>query len=89
MATRAMTFGEAVYEELRRRGLHARFRFADVQAMRAAADAPAMRAFLASRGHEAGEGRTDLLHFVDFIELQLLRRSLKEADAALVLWSLT
>jgi hypothetical protein len=83
-----MTFGEEVYEELRRRGLHARFRFADVQAMKAAADATAMRAFLAGRGHEAGAERTDLLHFVDFIELQILRKSLREADAAIVLWSL-
>ena len=84
-----MTFGESVLGELRKRKLHTRLRYADIQALKAVTDPHGMRAFLASRGYEAGEERTAVLHFVDFIEIRILRRSLSEADAAILFFGLT
>ena len=84
-----MTFGEEILEELRRRKLHSQLLYADVQALKAVADAEGMRAFLAGRGYEAGAERTSALHFVDFLEIQILRKSLDSAHAAIVFFGVT
>lgn len=83
-----MSFGERVLAELRRRSLHQHL-YADIQALKAIADAPGMRAFLTGKGYDAGEERTQPLHFADFIEIGILKRSLDAAHAAIVFFGVT
>ena len=84
-----MSFGGRVLEELRRRKLHRHLLYADIQSLKAVVDASGMRSYLAGKGHEVGEERTEVLHFVDFMEIQLLKRSLDAAGAAILLFGVT
>ncbi|NJN14805.1 MAG: hypothetical protein HC813_04170 [Planctomycetes bacterium] len=84
-----MSIGSEVYEAMKRRGLQSQFLYADLQALKGAADAATLRSFLESRGCPCEPDRQSALHFSDLIELWLARRTLKQAKVSLVLFSLS
>ncbi len=84
-----MTFGERVYEELRRRSLGSVLLYADIQALKAVEDAGTLHRLLEARGHGAGPERTDPLHFADWIEILVLRRKAAGAHAMALLFAIT
>lgn len=84
-----MSFGEQVLAVLRRRGLQSHFRYADIQAMKAIADAEAMHARLTEKGYEVEVERTEPLHFADLITIEIFRRRLATSQAAAVFFAIT
>ena len=81
------SFGEKILQQLQQRGQS--FRYAEIQALKAMANAGEMRAFLAEKGCEAEEERVDPLHFADLIEIQILKKRLAGATGAILWFGLT
>ena len=77
------SFGEKILQQLQQRGQS--FRYAEIQALKAIANADEMRAFLAEKGYEAEDERVEPLHFADLLEIQMLKKELSGAMGA-ILW---
>ena len=86
-AQATMSFGGKVLQQLQQRG-HS-FRYAEIQVLRAIANAGEMRAFLAEKGWEAEEERAEPFHFADLIEIQILKKKLAGATGAILWFGLT
>ncbi len=79
--------GQELVDELRRRSLLSHFPYASIQVLKAASDAPGLRAALAKLGIEAE--RSTVLHFTDLIRIEILNRRLRNAGAAMIIFAIS
>lgn len=76
--------GVRLVEELRRREMLSYFPYASIQLLKTADDAKALQDALEKLGIESEDERTDLLHFVDLVRIELLKRRLRQAGSGAI-----